>query len=56
MLFPLNLGLFRAFFGRKIWCEKLGKSKANPLPKYQFFVKNGYFYNFFTHEKRLKIV
>ena len=40
MSFSFNLGNFRAFFGRKIRCQKLGKSKANPLPKCQFLAKN----------------
>ena len=37
MSFSLNLGLFRAIFGRKIRSQKLGKSKANPNPKMPIF-------------------
>ena len=39
MEFSFNLGLFRAFFDGKIRCQKLAKSKANPLQKSQFFEK-----------------
>ena len=33
MSFSFKLRLFRAFFGRKNECQKLPKSKANPLQK-----------------------
>ena len=33
MLFSFNLGLFGAFFDVKIKCQKLAKTKANPLEK-----------------------
>ena len=56
MLFPFNLGLSWAFFGREIWCEKLGKSKANSLPKYQMLPKNGhYLTKFLSTKKRCKM-
>ena len=59
MSFSFNLGLFGAFFGRKIRCQKLGKSKANPIQKCQFLAKNGHFFkNFFSKKnvsKRLKM-
>ena len=41
--FSFYLEFFRAFFRRKIWCQKLAKSKANPLPKYRFLAKNSIF-------------
>ena len=54
--FFINLRLFRTFFGRKNKCQKMGKSKANPLQKWQ---KNGHFSTiFFTKKnvsKRLKM-
>ena len=54
MLFSFNLGLIRAFFCRKIDCQKLAKSKANPLPKCQFLTKIGHFLTkFFSTKKRL---
>ena len=59
MSFSFKLGLSRAFFGRKNRSQKLGKSKANPLPKYQFLQKNAHILrNFFPQKnvyKRLKI-
>ena len=56
MLFSFNLELFRAIFCRKIRSQKLGKSKANPLPKCQIFAENGHFLrNFFPKEKRLNM-
>ena len=54
MLVSFNLGLFRAFFGQKIKCQKFAKSKANPLEKCQFLAKNSYFLTkFFPTKKRL---
>ena len=54
MSFSFDLELFRAIFSQKIRSQKLGKSKANPLPKCQFLAKNGHFLrNFFPKEKRL---
>ena len=56
MLFSSNLGLFRAFLGRKIVCQKLAKSMANTLPKCQFLTKNRHFLNkLFSTEKRLQM-
>ena len=56
MLFSFNLRLFKPFFGRKIVCQKLAKSKANPLPKCQFLAKNGHFLTKFSStKKRLQI-
>ena len=44
-----------AFFVGKIRCQKLAKSKANPLPKCQFLAKNGLFWrNFFPRKKVCK--
>ena len=54
MFFSFNLGLFGAFFGTKIKCQKLAKSKANPLQKCKFLAKNGHFLSkFFPTKKRL---
>ena len=50
--FHFNLGLFRAFFGQKIRCQKFGKSKANPLQKCQFLAKNGHFLIIFFHKQK----
>ena len=38
MSFSKNLGLFMAFYSRKIKCKKLAKFKANPLQKWPFLV------------------
>ena len=46
--FFINLGLFRAFFGRKNMCQKLVKSKANPLQKCP---KTRYIRQYFFDEK-----
>ena len=53
MSFSSNLGHFRAFFGRKIRSQKLGKSKANPLPKCQFLAKKGHFLRNFFPKKNV---
>ena len=53
MSFSFNLGLFRAFFSRKIRSQKLGKSKTNPLPKCQFLAKNGHFFEKFLSTKNV---
>ena len=46
-----------AFFVGKIRCQKLAKSKANPLPKCQFLDKNGHFLDliFFERENCLEM-
>ena len=56
MLFSFNLGLFGAFFVGKIECQKLAKSKANPLKKCQFLAINGHFLSkFFPTKKQLQM-
>ena len=56
MLFSFNLGIFGAFVCGKIECQKLAKSKANPLQKCQFLIKNGHFLSkFFPIKKRLQM-
>ena len=42
-----------AFFCGKIRCQKLAKSKANPLPKCQFSPKNGHFWRNFFQRKNV---
>ena len=45
-----------AFFGRKTECQKLAKTKANPLQKCQFLAKNCHFLSkFFRTKKRLQM-
>ena len=44
---------FGAFFGRKIRCQKLAKSKANRLTKCQFLAKNGHFLKNFFPQKNV---
>ena len=53
MSFSFNLRLFRVFFGGKIRCQKLARSKANPLPKCQFLAKNGHFLRNFFRKKNV---
>ena len=48
MSFSFNIGLFRGFFGRKNECQKLPKSKANPLQKW---LKMAIFSQFFLDQK-----
>ena len=52
MLFPFNLAHLRAFFDRKNKCQKLAKSKANPIKKWP---KNGHFWAIFSLKKRLQL-
>ena len=53
MSFSFNLGLFRAFFGRKNRSQKLAETRAIPLPKCQFLVKNGHFLRKFFPQKKV---
>ena len=48
--FFINLGLFTALFGRKYKCQKLVKSKANPLQKWP---KIGHFLGIFFRLKNV---
>ena len=49
--FLLIYGFLGHFLVEKLGCQKLTKSKANPLPKCQFLAKNSHFFEKFFPKK-----